>query len=87
MHDPDLMAMAQDELDRACSLNWRDLAKTVPWGDEFDGISPAGRNVTASRNYIWVGDPDGDILCEVRIYGGQTRYDHGAQASRLIKKP
>jgi hypothetical protein len=87
MTDPDLMAMAQDELTRACTLQWRELAKITPWGDEFEGVSPAGRNVLAARSYLWAADEGGDILVEVTVYGGASRYDQGAQASRLIKKP
>ena len=52
MSDPDLEAMAQDELSRAMTLSWRDLNKVIPWGDTFDGISPAGRNVEVERNYL-----------------------------------
>ena len=87
MSDPDLLAMAEDELNRACTLTWRDLAKITPWGDEFEGVSPAGRNVLAARSYLWAVEEGGDILVEVTVYGGASRYDQGAQASRLIKKP
>jgi hypothetical protein len=87
MTDPDLMAMAQDELNRACSLSWPELSKIAPWGDEFDGVSPAGRNVTAARSYLWADGEGGDILCEIVVYGGPSRYDHGARASRIIPKP
>ena|GEM_PF-115992 len=87
MTDPDLMAMAEDELIRACSLKWRELAKITPWGDEFEGVSPAGRNVLAARSYLWAAQEDGDILVEVTVYGGASRYDQGAQVSRRIKKP
>ena len=41
--DPDLLAMAEDELSRAVTLSWREASKVTPWGDTFDGISPAGR--------------------------------------------
>ena len=40
--DGDLQAMAEDELTRALDLSWRDLSKIVPWGDDFEGITPAG---------------------------------------------
>jgi hypothetical protein len=85
--DPDLAAMAQDELARALTLSWRELSTLTPWGDSFDGFSPAGRQVTVERNYLWVGDPGGDILCEVAVYGGPSRYDDGAKASRVVRKP
>lgn len=86
MTDPDLMAMAQDELDRACSLSWRELAQIVPWGDEFDGVSPGGREVIAARSYLWADGEGGDILCEVTVYGGPSRYDQGERASRIISR-
>jgi len=84
--DPDFMAMALDELDRACSLTWRDLSKITPWGDEFEGVSPAGRDVLAARSYIWADGEGGDILCEVTVYGGACRHDLGAAVSRIIQK-
>jgi len=85
--DPDLQAFAEDELSRALTLSWRDLSKITPWGDTFEGLSPAGREVQVERNYIWAADEGGDILCEVAVFGGPSRYDQGARVSRLIKKP
>ncbi len=82
--DPDLLAMAEDELARALTLTWRDLAKIIPWGDSFDGLSSAGRNVTVERSYLWVDAVGGDILCEVVTYGGPSRWDQGAKASAVI---
>ena len=87
MSDPDLLAFAEDELTRAVTLSWRDLSKITPWGDTFDGLSPAGREVQVERNYLWAADEGGDILCEVAVFGGPSRYDQGARVSRLIKKP
>jgi hypothetical protein len=57
MSDPDLEAMAKDELSRAMTLTWRDLSKVIPWGDTFEGISPGGRDVEVERNYLWATDP------------------------------
>lgn len=85
--DPDLEAMARDELARALTLAWRDLRAIVPWGDSFEGVSPAGRYVEVERSYIWASEPGGDILCEVTVYGGPSRYDHGARVSRIISAP
>ena len=87
MSDPDLTAFAEDELSRALTLSWRELSKITPWGDTFDGLSPAGREVQVERNYIWAAEEGGDILCEVAVFGGPSRYDQGARVSRLIKKP
>ena len=87
MSDPDLIAFAEDELSRALTLSWRELSKITPWGDTFDGLSPAGREVQVERNYIWAAEEGGDILCEVAVFGGPSRYDQGARVSRLIKKP
>jgi hypothetical protein len=84
--DPDLEAMARDELSRATTLRWQDLRGIIPWGDTFEGISPAGRYVEVERSYIWAGEEGGDILCEVAVYGGPSRYDHGARASATIPR-
>ena len=82
----DLAAMAEDELGRALTLRWRDLAAILPWGDAYDGYTPAGRQVTVERSYLWAERAGGDILCEVVVYGGPSRWDEGVRASRLIRK-
>lgn len=84
--NPDHLAMAEDELRRAVTLSWREASKVTPWGDTFDGISPAGANVQVERNYLWSGDPGGDILVEVAVFGGPSRYDAGARVSQIIRK-
>lgn len=85
--DPDLEAMAQDELKRALTLSWAALRKSVPWGDDFEGISPAGRNVVVERSYLWRAEEGGDILCEVRVYPNAALYDQGETASAVIARP
>lgn len=87
MIEADLAEMAEDELRRAVTLSWREASKVTPWGDSYEGFSPAGRQVTIERNYLWVSDEGGDILCEVVVYGGDSRYDQGARKSAVIQKP
>jgi hypothetical protein len=87
MSTPDLDATAAEELDRALDLSWAALAKIVPWGDTYVGLSIGGREVYIHRSYIWADQPGGDILVEVNVYAGETRYDHGAKVSRVIRKP
>jgi hypothetical protein len=81
----DLAAMAADELDRALTLKWRELRRVVPWGDTYDGFSPAGRQVTVERSYLWAEAEGGNILCEVHVYGGPSRWDEGARVSGVIR--
>ena len=76
--------MAEDELRRALDLSWRALRDVVPWGDTFDGVSPAGRNVQVERSYVWATEPGGDILCEVRVYANAALYDAGESVSATI---
>lgn len=83
----DLAALAKDELGRALTLSWRELAAVVPWGDAFDGFTPAGRQVTVERSYLWAGAAGGDILCEVAVYGGPSRWDEGSRLSCVIRPP
>jgi hypothetical protein len=82
----DLTEMARDELARAMTLTWRELARVTPWGDAFDGFTAAGRGVTVERSYIWAESAGGDILVEVAVYGGPSRYDDGAKVSARIGK-
>ena len=78
--------MAQDELARALDLPWAALAKVTPWGDTFDGVSPAGRNVQVERSYVWAAGEGGDILCEVRVYPNAALYDAGESVSAVIPR-
>ena len=84
--NPHFLAMAEDELKRAVTIRYRDLAKITPWGDTFEGISPDGRNVEVERNYLWASEPGGDILVEIAVFGGPSRYDAGAKVSQLIPR-
>ena len=85
--DPDLEAMARDELDRALTLSWRELSKVTPWGDTFDGVSPAGREVQVERNYVWAAGVGDDVLCEVVVYVNAPLYDAGARISQVVRRP
>ena len=76
--------MARDELTRALTLSWRELSAVVPWGDSFEGLSPAGREVIVERSYLWHGESGGDILVEVEVYGGPSRRRHGETACAII---
>ncbi len=82
----DLTEMARDELARAMTLRWRELAKVTPWGDSFDGFTAAGRNVTVERSYLRAEAAGGDILVEIAVYGGPSRYDDGAKLSARIPR-
>jgi hypothetical protein len=86
MKDADLAEMAADELERALTLSWRDLAKAIPWGDVYDGFAPGGRPVQVERNYLWAGEVGGDILCEVAVFANPVLYDRGARISGLIRR-
>ena len=83
----ELEATAAEELEQAVSLSWKQLAPLTPWGDSYVGLSVSGREVEIERSYIWAEAEGGDILCEVVVFAGQTRYDHGARVSRVIRKP
>ena len=81
----DLNAAAQDEIERACTLGWRDLAAHTPWGDTFEGFTPDGREVCFERSYLWEGEPAGDIRVEVVVYPPQA-YEAGVKLARTIPK-
>ena len=85
--DPDLDAAAEDELARALTLSWAELAKVTPWGDTFEGFSPANRPVLMERNYLWADAPGGDILCEVAVFPNTVLYDHASRRSARVQRP
>lgn len=83
--DAELSEMALEELDRACTLRWRDLRHVTPWGDTSEAFTPSGRPVLVERNYLWSADPGGDILVEIVVFESHVRYEDGAGARRLIR--
>lgn len=83
----DFEATALEEMKSALDLTWKQLAPLIPWGDSYVGVSIGGREVEFERNYLWADQPGGDILVEVTVFAGQTRYDHGAKVTRIIRKP
>ena len=85
--DPLLQAAAEEELRHACTLGWQALAKVTPWGDVYEGFAAGGLPVTFERNYLWAEREGGDILVEVVVYLGPSRYDAGARATQMIRRP
>ena len=81
----DLTEAADEELDRAMSLGWAQLAKHTPWGDTFEGFTPEGREVCFERAYMWEGDAGGDIRVEVTVYEPRS-YEDGVRHTRTIPK-
>lgn len=82
----DLEAFAEDELQRALSLSWRDLHGIVPWGDTFDGVSASNLSVKVERNYIWADAPGGDILVEVSVFLDEAHHAYAARRSARIAR-
>lgn len=76
--------MAGEELDRACTLSWRELSKVIPWGDTAEAFAPSGRAVMVERAYLWADAPGGDALVEVTVFPNLVLYDQGAKVSRRI---
>ena len=83
--DDDVMEAAEDELDRAMTLGWRELAKLTPWGDTYEGFTPEGREVCFERSYLWEGESAGDIRVEVTVYEPRA-YEDGTRVTRVIPR-
>ena len=81
--ETDLEEAARDELERACTLGWKELSAHTPWGDTFEGFTPQGREVLFERSYLWDGEPGGDIRVEVTVYEPHG-YEEGVTLSRTI---
>jgi hypothetical protein len=85
-HNPDLEAAAEEELKGALSLSWAELARVTPWGDVFEGFSPAGRPIQLERSYIWADGEGGDILVEVAAFSNPVLYDRAARRSVRLRR-
>lgn len=83
--DDDFMEAAEDELDRAMTLGWTELARLTPWGDTYEGFTPEGREVCFERSYLWEGEPGDDIRVEVTVYEPRA-YEDGVRVTRVIPR-
>ena len=81
----DLQAAAEDELSRALTLGWSQLAKVTPWGDTFEGFTPAGRDVCFERAYMWDDENGGDIRVEVTVFEPRA-YEAGVRLAQTISR-
>lgn len=81
----DLKEAAREEIERACTLGWRELKACTPWGDSFEGFTPQGRTVTFERNYLWADAEGGDILVEVSVYEPRA-FENGVRLTRRLAK-
>ena len=82
----DLEEAARDEIERACTLGWRELARHTPWGDTYEGFTPDGREVCFERTYLWDDEPGlSDIRVEVTVYV-PTSYETGVRLTRSIPR-
>lgn len=79
----DLKDAAEEELERATSLTWREMAQFAPWGDTFEGFTPAGRTAYFERNYLWRCDPGGEIMIEVVVYQPEA-HERGVRVTRTV---
>ena len=83
--EADLQAAATEEIERACTLGWRQLKALTPWGDTFEGFTPEGRAVCFERSYIWDHEPGGDIRVEVSVYEPHA-FEQGVVLARTIQR-
>jgi hypothetical protein len=81
----DLQEAAEEELERAATLGWRELSSLTPWGDTYEGFTPAGRTALFERNYLWQGEAGGDICIEVVVYQPEA-YERGVRLTRLAPR-
>ena len=83
--ETDLEEAAREELERACTLGWRELSAHTPLGDTYEGFTPEGREVAFERSYLWDGEPGGDIRVEVAVYEPRA-YEEGVRLNRTIAR-
>jgi len=81
----DLTAAAEDEIDRAMTLGWAELARLTPWGDTYEGFTPEGREVCFERTYLWNTETGGDIRVEVNVYEVQD-FEGGVRLTRSVER-
>ena len=81
----DLSEAADEEMEPACELGWRELSKVIPWGDTYEGFTPAGRTAQFERNYLWKDASGGDICVEVTVFQPEG-HEAGVRRTRIISR-
>jgi hypothetical protein len=81
----DLESAAREELEKACTLSWRQLSQLTPWGDTFEGFTPQGRAVCFERSYLWEDEAGGDIRVEVNVYEPKA-FERGVRVTGSIPR-
>lgn len=61
----ELTRMAEDEMDLARRLSWKELVRVTPWSDTYMAVSGAGLEVEMQRTYLWVDDAKAAIRIEI----------------------
>ena len=61
----ELTRMAEEEMDLARRLSWKEMARVTPWSDTYLAVSGAGLEVEMQRTYIWVDDTKSAIRVEI----------------------
>lgn len=61
----ELTSMAEDEMDLARRLSWKELVRVTPWTDTYMAVSGAGLEVEMQRTYLWVDDTKSAIRVEI----------------------
>lgn len=61
----ELTRMAEEEMDLARRLSWRELVRVTPWSDTYMAVSGAGLEVEVQRTYLWADDARAAIRVEI----------------------
>ena len=61
----ELTRMAEEEMDLARRLSWKEMLRVTPWSDTYMAVSGAGLEVEMQRTYLWVDDAKSAIRVEI----------------------
>jgi hypothetical protein len=61
----ELTRMAEEEMDLARRLSWKELIRVTPWSDTYMAVSGAGLEVEMQRTYLWADDTREAIRVEI----------------------
>ncbi len=83
--EEDLEAAAHEELERACTLGWAQLAGTPPGATPSRASRPAAAASVLSAATCGEGEQGGDIRVEITVYEPRS-YEEGVRLSRSIRR-
>ena len=82
----ELTRMAEEEMDLARRLSWKELIRVTPWSDSYTAFSGAGLEVEMRRTYLWADDARAAIRVEITARSLHAPHSEAIEVATVTPK-